>query len=135
MMKLNAGMVLLAAVTMLLPPVATAKDVKVSGAGVRKCEEWNTWKNEKNGEARALAVEWSLGFVSGHNVYARGDATQSLVNPNAKTVAALLDTYCQKRPDDRLFLGVIDMVRSLGGARVTTPPPTRSRPDGGKPEL
>lgn len=137
MNKFRLGLVLLTASTLAWPPAYAAKDVKISGAGVRKCAEWNSWKVEKNGEARVVAVEWTLGFIAGHNVYSRGDSTQSLVNPNAKTVASLLDTYCQKRPDDRLFFGALDIVRSLGGARVD---PSQTRPQAGgrnidKPEL
>lgn len=133
--KAKSGLAVLAIVSLAAGDALAAKDVKISGAGVRKCSEWNNWKAERNGEARAIAVEWALGFVAGHNVYSRGDSTQSLVNPNSKTVAALLDTYCQKRPDDRLLFSVLDMVKSLGGTGVDLSSP-RTRSGGeSKPEL
>lgn len=113
---------------MLLPAIAAARDVKLSGMGIRKCSEWQQWKEAGNGEARATALEWAHGFIAGHNVYARSGAQPaSSVVADSKVLIPLIDTYCQKNPESRLFLGVISIVQSLGGARVNvTPQPPAS---------
>lgn len=109
---------------------AWARDVRVSGFGVRKCGEWEGWKTAKNGEARALTVEWVTGFLAGHNVYARnGNEAANSVVADPKTLATLLDSYCQKNPDGRIFAGAIDIARSLGGAKVMVSPTAPDAPD------
>jgi hypothetical protein len=130
--SLRLPVLALAAVVAL--PVLAAKDARVSGVGVRKCTEWNEWKEQKKGEPRAVAVEWALGFVAGHNVYTRAETTPAQVSPNARTVATLLDSYCEKRVDDPLLLGVIDMVKNLGGSSVNLTPKARPGRSDGKPE-
>lgn len=106
--------------------LAAARDVKLSGMGIRKCSEWQQWKEAGNGEARATALEWAQGFIAGHNVYARsGTQPASSVVADSKVLIPLIDTYCQKNPESRLFIGVLSIVQSLGGAKVNlTPPPT-----------
>lgn len=104
----------------------TSRDIKVAGMGTRKCSEWVEWKDGKNGEARALALEWAEGFISGHNVYARrGNEPMSSVVADTKVLIPLLDSYCQKNTDNRILNGVIEITQSLGGARINlTPRPT-----------
>lgn len=55
-----AALALVLAVT---TPVVTAADVRLSGIGIRKCSEWNAWKDSNNGEARATMLEWAQGFT------------------------------------------------------------------------
>lgn len=99
------------------------RDVKVAGMGLRKCSEWQQWKDGKNGEARALALEWAEGFISGHNVYARrGNEPMSSVVADTKVLIPLLDSYCQKSPENRILNGVIEITQSLGGARINLSP-------------
>ena len=87
---------------------AQSKDVKLTGMGVRKCTEWRQWKETKNDESRAMALEWAQGFISGHNVYARtGSATASPVVASVSVLIPLLDSYCQKNPDERILSGVV----------------------------
>lgn len=108
---------------------AQARDVKLSGMGIRKCSEWQQWKEAGNGEARATALEWAQGFIAGHNVYARsGTAPASSVVADSKVLIPLLDTYCQKNPESRIFLGVISITQSLGGARIKLSPPRSGQP-------
>lgn len=113
------------ALALLMFPLADAlaRDVKLAGMGVRKCAEWLEWKESRDGTARGTALEWAQGFMAGHNVYARN---ASSVVADAKVLAPLLDVYCQKNPQDRLFLGVIGINQSLGGAKVNLSP---NKPD------
>ena len=118
---------------LLVAPPLLARDVKVSGLGVRKCSEWQQWKTDNNGEARALMLEWAQGFITAHNIYARvGNEQASSVVANSNILAPLLDSYCQKNPEQRLLSGIIEITTSLGGARVTLSPrttPQNPRPD------
>lgn len=109
------------------------RDVKLSGAGIRKCGEWRHWKESHNTEARALVLEWAQGFIAGHNVYARaGEKTSSPVIANVSVLIPLLDSYCQKNPEDRILSGVAEITHGLGGAKVNlapkAPPPQNPRP-------
>jgi len=114
---------------------AQTRDVKLSGMGIRKCSEWLQWKESRNTEARAMVLEWAQGFISGHNVYARaGTEMASPVIANASVLIPLLDSYCQKKPEDRILSGVVEITQSLGGAKVnlapkTLPPPHNPRPE------
>lgn len=109
--------------------LAEARDVKLSGMGVRKCSEWQQWKEANNGEARATALEWAQGFIAGHNIYARsGNEPASSVVADSKVLVPLLDAYCQKHPDERLFQGVVGITQSLGGAKVNMEPKSPAAP-------
>jgi hypothetical protein len=100
-----------------------ARDVKLSGMGIRKCAEWQQWKEDKQGEPRAMALEWTQGFIAGHNVYARsGTEAAASVVADTKVLIPLLDNYCQKNPDSRIFSAVIEITQSLGGAKVNLSP-------------
>jgi hypothetical protein len=102
---------------------AMARDVKVSGMGVRKCAEWQQWKEEKSGEPRAMVLEWTQGFIAGHNVYARsGTEAANSVIADTKILIPLLDSYCQKNPDSRILSGVVEITQSLGGAKINLAP-------------
>ena len=106
-----------------------ARDVKLSGMGIRKCSEWQQWKETGKGEARAMGLEWAQGFIAGHNVFARsGSEGASSVVADIKVLVPLLDTYCQKNPEDRLFLGVVSIIQSLGGANVNMAPKSPNAP-------
>ena len=105
-----------------------AKEVRISGMGVRKCAEWQQWKEAQNGEARAMALEWAQGFITGHNVYARsGNQQASSVVADDKVLIPLLDIYCQKYPENRILAGVIEITQSLGGAKVNLAPKAQPR--------
>jgi hypothetical protein len=120
-----------AVVTILAGPALAAKEAKIGGVGARKCTEWNDWKSQKNGEARAVGVEWARGFIAGHNLYQRAEASASQVSPDATTVATLIDNYCEKLVDQPLFYAVIDMVKRLGGASVNLVPKSGQGRSGG----
>lgn len=128
-----AALLFIAALATSAGPVA-AKDIRVSGAGTRSCAEWQAWKNEQKGEPRALALEWAQGFISGHNVYARiGSEPANSVVADSRTLATLLDNYCQKAPQGRLLNGVIEITKSLGGAGIElTPKAPAGKPGEGK---
>lgn len=115
---------------------AMARDIRVSGSGTRSCAEWQAWKEQQKGEPRALTIEWAQGFISGHNVYARaGSEPANSVVADSRTLATLLDNYCQKNPQSRVLNGVIEITKSLGGAGVNlTPkaPGAGGKPGGGK---
>ena len=107
---------------------AQSRDVKLSGMGIRKCSEWQQWKETRNAESRAMVLEWAQGFIAGHNVYARtGNA--SPVVAGANVLIPLLDGYCQKNPDDRILSGVIEITRNLGGAKVDLRPKAPPAPN------
>ncbi len=113
---------------------AWSRDVRVSGMGVRKCSDWSQWKDDKNGEARALTLEWASGFFAAHNVYApKGYEQATSVVADAKVLVPLLDAYCQKNPDNRILNGVIEITQSLGGAKINitpkAPTPAAPRPE------
>jgi len=113
-------------------PVA-AKDAKVSGMGIQRCSTWTGWKIAKSGELRALTLEWSNGFIAGHNIYsAATNDSQSSVVVDAKVLTALLDSFCEKYPEQRILNGVADIVQSLGGAKINVAPKSSSTP--GAPE-
>lgn len=142
--RFSVSLALLAALLSAMSLPALGKDIRISGFGTRKCSEWQEWKTAQNGEARAMAVEWANGFIAGHNVYARnGSEPASSVVADAKTLAALLDNYCQKNPDGRILTGVIDITQSLGGAKISIAPKTQTpapapmprlqKPEGAKP--
>ncbi|MDP2825922.1 MAG: hypothetical protein Q8O52_24935 [Sulfuritalea sp.] len=113
---------------------AQSRDVKLSGMGIRKCSEWQQWKESRNTESRAMVLEWAQGFIAGHNVYARtGTETASPVVASVSVLIPLLDSYCQKNPEDRILAGVAEITRSLGGAKVNlapkAPPPRNPQPE------
>lgn len=123
--------------TMADAALAQPRDVKLSGMGIRKCSEWQQWKESRNAESRAMVLEWAQGFISGHNVYARtGTDAASAVVANVSVLIPLLDSYCQKNPDERILSGVIEITRSLGGARVNLAPkaPPSTPPANPRPE-
>jgi hypothetical protein len=111
-------------------PQAKSRDIRVGGMGIRKCSEWLQWKEGQNGEARALSLEWAQGFIAGHNIYARqaNNVPASSVVADTKVLVPLLDTYCQKYPDNRLLNGVIEITKSLGGAGVNFAPKPAPKP-------
>lgn len=109
---------------------AQSRDVKLSGMGIRKCSEWQQWKNAGNAESRALALEWTQGFIAGHNVYARtGTTAASPVVASVSVLIPLLDSYCQKNPEERILSGVIEITTSLGGAKVNVTPKATPAPN------
>lgn len=115
-------------------PQAMARDVKVAGMGIRKCTEWQQWKEAKNGEARAMTLEWAHGFIAGHNVYARtGSEGATSIVADVNVLIPLLDSYCQKNPGSRILSGVVEITRSLGGAKIDltpqAPPAQNPRPE------
>ena len=136
MCKITPASSLLAALllaTSIYAPAASAqnRDVRVGGLGIRKCAEWQQWKQQNNGEVRAMALEWAAGFIAGHNVYGRSGAepVNSVVAESA-VLATLLDSYCQKNPEQRILSGVMEINQSLGGMKTqvapkkpTSPPP------------
>jgi|SRR5687768_3282053 len=97
--------------------------VKISGMGLRKCAEWQEWKESRNGEARAMALEWAQGFIAGHNVYTRhnAEAVTSIV-ADVKVLIPLMDNFCERNPDSRILSVVIQITQSLGGAKVRVEP-------------
>ena len=100
-----------------------SKDVKISGMGVRKCAEWQQWKEAGNGEARAMALEWAQGFIAGHNVYSRaGQDAVGTVVADSKVLIPLLDSYCGRNPESRMLAVFVQIVQSLGGAKVNLEP-------------
>ena len=124
--------------------LAQTRDAKIGGMGIRKCTEWQQWKETKNNENRAMAIEWAQGFISGHNIFARkGSEAASSVVADVKVLIPLLDAYCQKNPGDRLISGVAEITQSRGGARfdlapkvTPAPPAPNPRPENkGKVEL
>jgi len=103
--------------------LAQSRDVKLSGMGIRKCSEWQQWKTAGNTESRAMVLEWAQGFIAGHNVYARsGAVAASPVVASVSVLIPLLDSYCQKNPEERILSGVIEITQSLGGAKVKLAP-------------
>lgn len=109
---------------------AVARDIRVSGMGVRKCAEWQQWKEEKKGELRAMTLEWAQGFIAGHNVYARiGTEPANSVVVDTKVLVPLLDSYCQKNPESRILSSVIEITQSLGGAKINLTPKAPSPPN------
>jgi hypothetical protein len=99
------------------------KDVRISGMGVRKCAEWQQWKETRNGEARALVLEWTQGFIAGHNVYTRsGTEAANSVVADTKVLIPLIDSYCERNPESRIFSVVIQITQGLGGTKITVGP-------------
>ncbi len=133
-----ASLLALVAALLVAMPVADAapesKEVKLSGMGIRKCSDWLQWKETRNLESRAMALEWVQGFMAGHNVYARGAGTSGgSVVAGVAVLIPLLDAYCQKNPGERILAGVVEITKELGGTKVDlTPkspaPPTNSLP-------
>ncbi|MDZ4255118.1 MAG: hypothetical protein U1A72_21310 [Sulfuritalea sp.] len=110
--------------------LAQTRDVKLSGMGIRKCSDWQQWKQARNTESRAMALEWAQGFIAGHNVYARtSSGAASPVVANVNVLIPLLDAYCQKNPEDRILSGVVEITKSLGGAKVKLAPKAAPRPN------
>ena len=125
--------VLPALALLLAPPLAAlaaeSKEVKLSGMGIRKCSEWQHWKETRNNESRAMALEWAQGFISGHNVYARtGGTAASAVVANVTVLIPLLDSYCQKNPGERILAGVVEITKGLGGTKIDLTPKTPTPP-------
>lgn len=110
---------LLTAVSSQIP----AREIKISGLGTRTCSDWTSWKDDKNGELRAMTLEWAQGFITAHNLYGRsGTAPASSVVANANVLIPLLDSYCQKNPTARILNGMIEITQSLGGVKATIAP-------------
>lgn len=135
--SLRAAMIVPAlALALLAPTLAAAqpREIKLSGMGVRKCSDWLQWKESRNNESRAMALEWAQGFIAGHNVYARSGAASPVV-ANVSVLIPLLDSYCQKNPGERILVGVAEITKGLGGGKVDlTPkapptPPSHPRPE------
>ena len=141
-LRTHAALLLPALALLLLAGSALAqtRDVKLSGMGIRKCSDWQQWKEARNTESRAMALEWAQGFIAGHNVYARtGNGAASPVVANVSVLIPLLDAYCQKKPDDRILSGVVEITKSLGGAKVNlapkaAPPQNLPNPPNPRPE-
>jgi hypothetical protein len=98
--------------------------------GIHKCSEWKQWKDAGNAESRAMVLEWTQGFIAGHNVYARtGTTAASPVVATVSVLIPLLDSYCQKNPGEPILSGVIEITTSLGGAKVNVTPKTTPAPN------
>lgn len=109
---------------------AQSRDIKLSGMGIRKCSEWLQWKESGNNESRAMVLEWTQGFIAGHNVYARtGTTAASPVVASVDVLIPLLDSYCQKNPAERILSGVMEITTSLGGAKVNLRPKAAPAPN------
>jgi hypothetical protein len=77
-----------------------------------------------------MALEWAQGFIAGHNVYARtGTAAASPVVASVSVLIPLLDSYCEKNPEERILSGVIGITTSLGGAKVNVTPKAAPAPN------
>jgi hypothetical protein len=98
----------------------TTTEVKISGMGIHKCAEWQQWKDNKNGEARVMTIEWAQGFIAGHNVYIRSGA--SPVVADSKVLLPLIDSYCAKNPDAPILSVIIQITQSLGGTKILVQP-------------
>ena len=109
------------------------REVKVTGVGTRKCADWQKWKEESNGELRAMAIEWTQGFIAGHNVYSRSGASNAVV-ADAKVLIPLFDNYCQRNPEMRLLNVVMEITQSLGGSKVFIQPKQAPQAPGGTPD-
>lgn len=124
--KMRQCPVLVAAALLLLGAGADAlaRDIRLSGMGVRQCGEWTQWKTDNKGEARALTLEWAQGFIAGHNVYARiaNNQPANSVVADVKVLSPLIDAYCQRNPQGRVLAAVIEITQSLGGAKVNLAP-------------
>lgn len=131
----NASFGLLALGLAVLAPPTEAADVRISGMGVRKCSEWTAWKESNNGEARATTLEWAQGFIAGHNIYARvGTGMAPSVVADTKILVTLLDSYCQKNPNERILNGVTEINQNLGGAKINLTPKAPPRPNMPRPD-
>ena len=109
---------------------AQSRDIKLTGMGVRKCSEWLQWKESGNAESRAMVLEWTQGFIAGHNVYARtGTTAASPVVASVSVLIPLLDSYCQKNPGEPILSGVMEITTSLGGAKVNLRPKAAPTPN------
>lgn len=108
---------------LLVAPPGFAKDIKATGIGVQTCTAWTSWKTAKNGELRAMAIEWSFGLIAGHNIYssAAGETSGSVV-VDSKVLTALLDSFCEKYPEQRILNAVADIIQSLGGTKINVAP-------------
>jgi hypothetical protein len=118
-----AALILATGMPAVVDAQSSTKEVKISGMGVRKCAEWQQWKEERNGEARAMALEWTQGFIAGHNVYSGSGSTNSVV-ADVKILLPQIDSFCEKNPESRILSVVIQITRSLGGANVRLDPRT-----------
>ncbi|MCK6412124.1 MAG: hypothetical protein L6Q55_06835 [Azonexus sp.] len=130
---LGSAILVLVGGTCCLPADAQTRDVRVAGLGIRKCSEWQQWKQQSNGEVRAMALEWASGFISGHNVYGRNasEPVSSVVAESA-VLATLLDSYCQKNPESRILSGVMEITQSLGGMKTLVTPKKPAAPPSGE---
>ena len=104
----------------------TTTEVKLSGMGIRKCAEWLQWKESRNGEARAMTLEWAQGFIAGHNVYIRSGA--SPVIADSKVLLPLIDNYCGKNPEAPILSVIIQITQSLGGTKILVEPKAPTPP-------
>ena len=103
--------------------MAQSKEVTLSGMGIRKCAEWQRWKEAKDNDSRARALEWAQGFLAGHNIYARtGGGAATPVVASVTVLVPLLDASGQKNPDERILAGIAAITRELGGAKVDLAP-------------
>lgn len=120
-----------AAVTLTLLTSATtaAREIDIEGIGIRKCSEWNSWKEEKNGEARAMAIQWAQGFLAGHNVYtSEVKGAPGPVPSKAAVLIPLMDSYCDSLPQTPIVAALINITKNLGGSRMTVLPETQLGP-------
>ncbi len=67
---------------------AQSRDVKLSGMGIRKCSDWQQWKEAGNAESRAMALERTQGFIAAHKVYARTGTTAASPAADGLTAGA-----------------------------------------------
>lgn len=137
--RINRTILLVAALALLAPVLdaqaqtPSNREVKVTGVGTRKCADWQKWKEEGNGELRAMAIEWTQGFIAGHNVYSRSGASNAVV-ADAKVLIPLFDNYCGRNPEMRLLNVVMEITQSLGGSKVFIQPKQPPQAPGGAPD-
>lgn len=65
---------------------AQSQEIKVSGMGIRKCAEWQQWKDTGNAESRAMTLEWARGFMAG--------TTSSAAPPAARQRLSRQESAC-----------------------------------------
>ena len=90
-----------------------ARDLSVEGVGTASCSNW--LESHSNQVVREKYQEWILGFVTAHNYYGPGPASQAMAGASTWTA---VDAYCKKNPKVALFGAAAALVQITGGTKA-----------------
>ena len=96
---------------------ARAEGIATIGTGALSCGKWSEARRTADTAQTTVIVQWSAGFLGGHNYYRSKTIKQSTVD-DLETISLWHDTYCRNNPTHIIFSSSVALVEQLGGSKA-----------------